>query len=135
MSESEYDSKEGKEWHPLHPLNERIEAIEVDLNGVKAAVNDLKTAHNKMTRQYSETLLSLMRTVACLKIDNETRAIHSILNHQFPNKSTLVTQLFTNASAAKSGTDSSNHPFKLSSDFHEKWGKKLKDLGADVLQF
>ena len=70
-----------------------------------------------------------------IKINADVRAIHSIINNQFSEKSTLTTQLFADAAAAKTQVGNSRTPYKIEEEFHDKWITKLEKLGAKVIHY
>lgn len=107
-----------------NPNNERFEAIEVDIVSIKESI-----------KQLSKMSLENQQALANLQISFDSELYKSILQRQFPAKKHLVTQLFTNASAARKEVESSKTPLITSYKFSNKWREYLLKLGAEVVEY
>jgi deoxyribodipyrimidine photolyase len=114
---------------------EGIEKALEDIETLKKELSELKKDHVAVTQQFREAVTELRQFTCDIKINADVRAIHSIINNQFSEKSTLTTQLFADAAAAKTQVGNSRTPYKIEEEFHDKWITKLEKLGAKVIHF
>ena len=102
---------------------------------LKQEIRKLKNAHDVAANQLAQTLLELQRIVAGIKVNSDVANFTSIIDSQFPNKSTMRTQVLTEAVAIKSQIQTSKKPIALTAEFYNKWEKTLYDLGADFISY
>ena len=119
--------------------NEHVDPMYKYVDGkiklIKRELQQLKVAHDAMANQHAQALLELQRIVAGFKVNSDVATFTSIIDTQFPNKSTMRTQIITDAVAVKSQIKTSNKPIVLAIGFYQKWEKTFRDLGADVISF
>jgi hypothetical protein len=107
-------------------LNEKLEPIKNELQS-------LKQAHDKVHKEHADALLNLQRFATGLRVNIDVTEFLHIIATQLGNKSSFKTQLIADASSLKSEIWTSSNPSKLVNAFHEKWAKKLRDLGTDFV--
>jgi sulfur relay (sulfurtransferase) DsrC/TusE family protein len=114
---------------------EGIEKALEDIEVLKKELGELKTDHVEVVKQLREEITYLSQFTCGMKINADVRTIHNIINGQFSGKSTLVTQLFADAAAAKTEVYNSQHPYEIEKEFHDKWTTKLEKMGAKIIIF
>lgn len=119
--------------------NEHVDPVYKYIDGkiklIKRELRQLKVAHDAIANQHAQTLLELQRIVAGAKVNTDVRSFTSVIDDQFPNKSAMRTQVFTEAVAIKSQIHTSDKPIVLAAEFYKKWEKTFRDLGADFISY
>lgn len=119
--------------------NEHVDPMYKYVDGkirlIKRELQQLKVAHDAVANQQAQAILDLQRIVAGLKVNSDVATNISIIDNQFRNKSTMRTQVITEAAAVKSQIQTSNKPMVLAIGFYEKWNKAFRDLGADFISY
>jgi len=119
--------------------NEHVDPMYKYVDGkirlIKRELQQLKVAHDAVANQHAQTVLELQRLVASFKVNSDVATFTSIIDTQFPNKSTMRTQIITEAVAVKSQIQTSNKPIGLAIGFYQKWEKGIRDLGADFISY
>lgn len=120
-------------------ISDRVDPVYKYVDGklklVKREIQRLKVAHDAVANQHAEKLLQLQRIVSGFKVNSDTNIFTSIIDTQFPDKSSMKTQIFTEAAAIKAQILTSNEPIDLAIGYYQKWGKAFRDLGADFISY
>lgn len=119
--------------------NSRVDPVYKYVDGkiklIKRELQQLKVAHDAVANQHAQALLELQRIVAALKVNSDVDMFTSVIDSQLHNKSTMRTQVITEAAAIKSQILASNKPNALAIGFYQKWEKAFRDLGADFITY
>ena len=102
---------------------------------IKRELQKFKIAHDAVANQHAQKLLELQRIVSGFKVNSDVDTFTSIIDNQFPNKSSMRTQILTEAAAIKPQILTSNKPIDLAIGYHKKWEKALRNLGADFISY
>jgi len=117
---------------------EGIDKALEDIETLKQQLKELKTDHAAVVKQLKQQLLDLQRLFVALKINADVGSFCNIMDTQLCNNAcyaTIRTQVITDAAVAKQQANTSNSPFTLLHNFHEKWEKELLKLGVQVISF
>lgn len=117
--------------YPSHPLNERLEAVEVDVQALRREIEQLKKLQDGANIQ----VLNVWREIAALRVTTNLSVTRDIIFSQLPSQGHLVTQLFTDAATAKTQIRQSANPFAIANDFVVRWKAILEGAGARLVSY
>jgi len=103
---------------------------------LKKEIRQLKVAHDAVANAHLQKLLEIQQIVGGWEIHSTVQNLGDIIrNSSLPNSENLITQLIADAVSAKSQALGAREPFKICSQFKEKWHNKVKELGANLIEF
>lgn len=105
----------------LNSLDERIKKTSDELTAIK--------------KQQAKGLLETHRIIAALEINSASNSFWDIIHFQLSDNSNLRTQLVADASTAKSQVMTSEKPYDIVTEFKHKWTKRVRELGAEGIEF
>lgn len=116
-----------------HRMNELLDA---KVNPIITELEQLKSEHEKLVKEYSQTRLEVQQYIAGMLINDSTSSFSDIINsNRLSQANALSTQLTIDASNAKQYALHSSEPFKELRKFRDKWEKTLRDLGCTIIQY
>jgi chromosome segregation ATPase len=107
-------------------LNDKVEVV-------KRELKELAEQQLELARTLRNVLTTTQLYSAALKIESLLSALRRIIENQLPNKApTLLTQLYADASNAKSQLQSSDTPLDIALQFKKSWQNRLQELGLKL---
>lgn len=109
--------------------------VDDKIKPIKRELKQLKAAHDAVAKQNGQAILALQQLASGIKVNSDVDTFTSIIDTQFRSKTSMRTQIITEASVIKSQIQTSNEPIGLAVQFYQKWAKTFRDLGADIISY